>query len=89
MYRVHLICLAYLHADQSSLPSLMAKNRHCAKDCLDYCNEYLVQNFSYNVASPTPPLEEYMREYREVPWNPFQFLRLQKRTFTIMTPTIL
>ena len=25
-----------------------------------------MQNFSYDVASPTPPLEPYMREYREV-----------------------
>ncbi|CAK9020250.1 unnamed protein product [Durusdinium trenchii] len=51
-------------------------------DCLDYCNEYLVQNFSYNVASPTPPLEEYMREYREVICN--EHRRLSESAFERM-----
>lgn len=51
-------------------------------DCLDYCNEYVIQNFSYDVASPSPPLEPYMREYGEVVRS--SSLRLSESTFERM-----
>jgi len=51
-------------------------------DGLDYCDEYLVQNFSYEVPFPTHPLEPYMREYREVIRNPE--LRLSDNAFERM-----
>eukprot|EP00435_Cladocopium_sp_Y103_P073922 s37_g45.t1 len=51
-------------------------------DCLDYCNEYVVQNFSYDVAVPTLPLESYMREYRAVIRN--QMPRLSENAFERM-----
>ena len=51
-------------------------------DCLDYCNEYVVQNFSYDVAVPTLPLEAYMREYRAVIRN--EMPRLSENAFERM-----
>lgn len=51
-------------------------------DCLDYCNEYIVQNFSYDVAVPTLPLEPYMREYRAVIRN--ETARLSENAFERM-----
>ena len=52
------------------------------QDCLDYCNEYVVQKFSYNVAFPTLPLEPYMREYRAVIRN--ETARLSENAFERM-----
>lgn len=35
-------------------------------DCLDYCDDYLVRNYSYDLSAPIMGLEDYMREYRAV-----------------------
>ncbi|CAE7560639.1 unnamed protein product [Symbiodinium natans] len=52
-------------------------------DCLDYCDEYLVRNFSYDLLAPSPPLEDYMREYRAVVEGSQS--RLSEAAFEIMS----